>query len=84
MKIEITFQENGSQAKAQLTEFLVFLENQKENRLVITIDMNKSERLALEFYAYQNQVRVEDLVALVDDLIQQNETLLNRIRSLNI
>ncbi len=26
----------------------------------------------------------QDLVALVDDLIQQNETLLNRIRSLNI
>jgi len=52
MKIEITFQETQDRAKAQLTEFLVFLENQKENKLVITIDLNESERLALEFYAY--------------------------------
>jgi hypothetical protein len=62
MKIEISFQETNDRAKAQLTEFLVFLDNQKENKLVITIDMNEPERLALEFYAYQNQVRVEDLI----------------------
>lgn len=62
MQIEIEFQENNSRAKAQLTEFLVFLENQKEHKLVISIDLTESERLALEFYAYQNQVRVEDLI----------------------
>ena len=62
MQIEIDFQEDNSRAKAQLTEFLVFLENQKEHKLVISINLSESERLALEFYVHQNQVRVEDLI----------------------
>ena len=62
MKIEITFRENSSRAESQIAEFLVFLENAKEHKLVISIDLNESERLALEFYAHQHQVRVEDLI----------------------
>ena len=62
MEIEITYQDTPDRAAAQLTEFLVFLENQKENKIIISVNLSESERLALEFYAYQHQVRVEDLI----------------------